>query len=259
VIHAFPKEVHIKQIACGATHCLVLTTQGKNDALPAMRSLIIALGVYSWGQNNQGQIGSPEPVPMMMRVHQKNLLLVQSLKNKNIVQIAAGGYHSLALTGMIVLRVTVILLTMLIDAGEVYGFGAGGYGQLGTGNKSNQKFPTLALELVGKQINFIVAGPSHSIAISTEGKVRTPDAYIYLIYIDNVIKAYLFGRTESRQCNCVASENACVQPVEVSIKNEFFVYAAAAHSCTYLVTVSGKIFSYGTLWVSSRSSFRCYI
>jgi hypothetical protein len=60
----------------------------------------------------------------------------------------------------------------------------------------------------------------------------------------------LFGRTESEQCNCKAPENACIKPVEVSIKDEFFVYGAAAHSCTYLVTVSGRIFSFGTLWVS---------
>ncbi len=58
-----------------------------------------------------------------------------------------------------------------LDAGEVYSFGAGNYGQLGTGNKNIQKLPTLALELAGKHINFIAAGPSHSIAISTDGKV----------------------------------------------------------------------------------------
>lgn len=67
--------------------------------------------------------------------------------------------------------VQVGLNNTLLDAGEVYSFGAGGYGQLGTGDKNNQRFPTLALELVSKHINFIAAGPSHSIAISNDGKV----------------------------------------------------------------------------------------
>ncbi len=67
-----------------------------------------------------------------------------------------------------------------------------------------------------------------------------------------VMQAYLFGRTESNQCNCTAPSNACIQPVEISIKDEFFVYGAAAHSCTYLVTVQGKIYDYGILWVSSK-------
>eukprot|EP00029_Vermamoeba_vermiformis_P010522 TRINITY_DN553_c0_g2_i1.p1 TRINITY_DN553_c0_g2~~TRINITY_DN553_c0_g2_i1.p1 ORF type:complete len:701 (-),score=114.21 TRINITY_DN553_c0_g2_i1:768-2870(-) len=203
VVHKFPNDVQIKQIACGATHCLILTNKG----------------VYAWGQNNQGQMGIDEQpgAVIMMRMQYHNVLPVNALRNKNIVQIACGGYHSLALT----------------DAGEVYAFGAGGYGQLGTGNKNNQQFPTMALELASKQINFIAAGPSHSIAISTDGK------------------AYLFGRTESKQCNCTAPENACVQPVEVAIKDEFFVYAAAAHSCTYLVTVRGKIYDFGVLWSES--------
>jgi hypothetical protein len=47
----------------------------------------------------------------------------------------------------------------------------------------------------------------------------------------------------------MAANSACVTPVEIALKDEFFVYAAAAHSCTFLVTVSGKIFDYGVLWV----------
>ncbi len=69
----------------------------------------------------------------------------------------------------------------------------------------------------------------------------------------------MFGRTESKQCNCTAPENACLQPVEVSIKDDFFVYGAAAHSCTYLVTVSGKIYDYGVLWVSLRTFCQTFV
>lgn len=63
--------------------------------------LIVILGVYAWGQNNNGQMGIVEPpnTVIMMRNFHKELSLVAALKNKNVVQIAAGGYHSLALTG----------------------------------------------------------------------------------------------------------------------------------------------------------------
>lgn len=64
----------------------------------------------------------------------------------------------------------------LADRGEVFGFGAGNYGQLGTGYAINKTTLVPAKALAGKQINYIAAGPSHSIAISTDGKVL-PDPF----------------------------------------------------------------------------------
>ena len=58
------------------------------------------------------------------------------------------------------------------DRGEVFGFGAGNYGQLGTGTIINKTNIVLAKALSGKHISFIAAGPSHSIAISNDGKVN---------------------------------------------------------------------------------------
>lgn len=40
-------------------------------------------------------------------VHHKQLLPVVGLKNRNVVQLAAGGYHSLALTGRTSIRTAV--------------------------------------------------------------------------------------------------------------------------------------------------------
>ncbi len=74
-----------------------------------MSSVTVNLGVYAWGSNSQGQMGiAPQPGPAMMRVQYNHLLPVTALKNKNIVQIAGGGYHSLALTGRCRIRCTMI-------------------------------------------------------------------------------------------------------------------------------------------------------
>jgi alpha-tubulin suppressor-like RCC1 family protein len=63
----------------------------------------------------------------------------------------------------------------------VYGFGAGTYGQLGNGRIVQSSDPILATALKGIQVNFIAAGPSHSIALSTQGKVNRLITILLLI------------------------------------------------------------------------------
>lgn len=57
-------------------------------------------------------------------------------------QVACGYAHTLALT----------------DEGFVYSWGANSYGQLGTGNKSNQAFPTLMNTDKERLISFYTGG-----------------------------------------------------------------------------------------------------
>lgn len=79
--------------------------------------------VYSWGgggQNkNKGQLGHSNkkdlPVPH----------LIQFFKDKRAIKIACGDYHSMVLT----------------RDEELYSFGEGTYGQLGTGGKEDHATP----------------------------------------------------------------------------------------------------------------------
>lgn len=67
----------IKQVACGKSHSLAINEWGQ---------------LFTWGSNSSGQLG-----------HDSNDIssapkLVRYLATKQIVQIASGHYHSLALT-----------------------------------------------------------------------------------------------------------------------------------------------------------------
>jgi alpha-tubulin suppressor-like RCC1 family protein len=77
------------------------------------------------------------------------------MSDKNVTQIAAGNYHSLAL-----------------DAdGRLYAAGRNYFGQLGLGDADDRwKFAEIA-SLNGKKIVAIAAGDSHSLALDADGKV----------------------------------------------------------------------------------------
>ncbi|XP_023587336.1 RCC1 and BTB domain-containing protein 2 isoform X3 [Trichechus manatus latirostris] len=146
------------EVACGSYHSLVLTSDGE---------------VFAWGYNNSGQVGSGstanQPIPRRV---------TGCLQNKVVVNIACGqmcsmavvdagevcvwGYNGngqlglgssgnqptpcriAALQGIRVQRVACGYAHTLVltDEGQVYAWGANSYGQLGTGNKSNQSYPT---------------------------------------------------------------------------------------------------------------------
>ncbi|XP_040518219.1 RCC1 and BTB domain-containing protein 2 isoform X5 [Gallus gallus] len=146
------------EVACGSHHSMVLTSDGE---------------VYTWGYNNSGQVGSGstanQPIPRRV---------TSCLQNKVVVNIACGqmcsmavvengevyvwGYNGngqlglgssgnqptpcriAALQGIRVQRVACGCAHTLVltDEGQIYAWGANSYGQLGTGNKSNQSYPT---------------------------------------------------------------------------------------------------------------------
>lgn len=108
--------------------------------------------LFVWGSNNAGQCGlendssATYPLPK----------LVKSLATKQIVQIACGHYHSLALT----------------NSGELYSFGSNLYGQLGLGFECEKVTkPTLVKSLIGIPIAFMVCGGNHSFVVSKSGAV----------------------------------------------------------------------------------------
>ncbi|XP_043929108.1 RCC1 and BTB domain-containing protein 2 isoform X2 [Protopterus annectens] len=145
------------EVASGAHHSMVLTSDGE---------------VYAWGYNNSGQVGSGstanQPTPRKV---------TSSIQNKMVVNIACGqmcsvavmdngevyvwGYNGngqlglgsngnqptpcrvAALQGVHVCQVVCgYAHTMALTTdGSIYAWGANAYGQLGTGNRSNQSYP----------------------------------------------------------------------------------------------------------------------
>ncbi|XP_028353112.1 RCC1 and BTB domain-containing protein 2 isoform X4 [Physeter macrocephalus] len=146
------------EVACGSYHSLVLTSDGE---------------VFAWGYNNSGQVGSGstanQPIPRRVTGCLQNKVVVNvacgqmcSMAVVNTGEVYVWGYNGngqlglgssgnqptpcrvAALQGIRVQRVACGYAHTLVltDEGQVYAWGANSYGQLGTGNKSNQSYPT---------------------------------------------------------------------------------------------------------------------
>ena len=146
-------------IAAGSFYSLALTDEGK---------------VYAWGYNNRGQLGlgnsgfdTQREIPTLIDYSNNDF----NFLDETIISIAAGEYHSLAVT----------------DQGKVYAWGYNFQGQLGigvsgsgigvSGSNAYRLNPTL-IDYSNNDFNFldetiisVSAGYYHSHALTDEGKV----------------------------------------------------------------------------------------
>ncbi len=136
----FPAGTSITQVAVGAFHSLALSSTER---------------IYAWGGNSSGQLGndtaanSPIPVPVSAGAIPAGT---------KIIQIAAGGLHSLALS----------------STGQVYAWGDNSSGQLGNDTASNSPVPipvSAGAIPAGTKIVQIAAGYAHSLALSSTGQI----------------------------------------------------------------------------------------
>jgi alpha-tubulin suppressor-like RCC1 family protein len=118
-------------------HTLVLATNGN---------------LYSWGRNTNGQLGAGDYI-----TYSTPTLVNSTYINTQIIAIAAGGNHSVALT---------------VD-GRVFSWGSNIYGQLGTGDTSGisqyNPIPTNTLgSLLSKMVLAITAGWEHTLVLTAD-------------------------------------------------------------------------------------------
>jgi alpha-tubulin suppressor-like RCC1 family protein len=106
--------------------------------------------------------------------------------------IAAGGYHSLALK----------------NNGTVYAWGYNNYGQLGNGNKINSSIPILINNLTN--VTAVAAGTHHSLALKSDGTV------------------WAWGRNDYGQLGIGTTNNSSF-PVQVTGLTNVVAIAAGAH------------------------------
>ncbi|XP_052121227.1 uncharacterized protein LOC113205965 [Frankliniella occidentalis] len=126
-------RTRVLSVACGQNHTLALTENG----------------LYSWGSSIYGQLGlgkiSQSPYPR----------LITALLDYRIVAVAAGQYHSLALT----------------STGRVFTWGWGVHGQLGHGSVENYSFPSAVHAFEGQVVSAIGGGHAHSLFLLSSGQV----------------------------------------------------------------------------------------
>lgn len=101
--------------------------------------------------------------------------MVKSLATKQVVQIACGRSHSMALTngniGLNSISLYFNLNNIFATVGELYAWGSNSHGQLGLGScESPELKPCLIKLLQGIPISHIACGADFSFAVSSSGK-----------------------------------------------------------------------------------------
>ncbi|KAJ7419154.1 putative E3 ubiquitin-protein ligase HERC4 [Pitangus sulphuratus] len=127
---------NIVAVSCGEAHTLALNDKGQ---------------VYAWGLATDGQLGLPG-TEECIRVPRN----IKSLSEVQIVQVACGYYHSLALS----------------KGSEVFSWGQNKYGQLGLGYEyKKQTSPHMIKSLLGIPFAQIAAGGAHSFVLTLSGAI----------------------------------------------------------------------------------------
>ena len=123
----------IKEIACGASHCLALS---QADIL------------YSWGCGLAGRLGHGN------EEHYNMPKVVNKATSYHFEKLSAGYCHSAALTKEM----------------ELYTWGDGAYGKLGHGNFCNEYEPLHVVELTMCRITTVSCGVFHTLCTAQSGK-----------------------------------------------------------------------------------------
>jgi alpha-tubulin suppressor-like RCC1 family protein len=189
-------------------------------------SLAVTAGgsLYSFGENRWGELGrapgsgseaaDPTPARVSLGAATRNA--------ERVVEAAAGGAHSLALT----------------STGRLYAFGQNFYGQLGssTSNGEETANPTpaaVALPGASGAVSEIAAGGDHSLAVTTTGQL------------------YAFGRNELGQLGNAAGSgtelpNPTPRAVSLPGAEGPVVQVAAGFSHSLALTATGQLYAFGS-------------
>ncbi|PKL30786.1 hypothetical protein CVV43_05370, partial [Candidatus Saccharibacteria bacterium HGW-Saccharibacteria-1] len=130
----------VKNIVAGASYSVVLTANGK---------------IYSWGDNNYGQLGNNSTTVSNVPVA---AYASGVLNDKMIKSVSAQGYHTVALG----------------TDGQIYSWGYNAYGELGNNTNTNSSVPVVIYSsgvLSGDNIISISTGNYHTLALGESGRV----------------------------------------------------------------------------------------
>ncbi|CAH0763694.1 unnamed protein product [Diatraea saccharalis] len=188
------KEFKISAVACGLQHSLALNEWGQP---------------YSWGCNSMGQLGLD---PKNDSISHNVPSIVRTLATKNVVQIACGSYHSVALT----------------NSGDLYAWGANSYGQCGLGTMSSKEIvPQQITSLLGVPIALIACGSNHTFALSKSGAV------------------FGWGKNTHGQLGLQHKDNRCYPSHLKSLRDVKVCHITCGEDFTAFLTLDGGVFTCG--------------
>jgi alpha-tubulin suppressor-like RCC1 family protein len=193
-------ETLVKLVA-GTSHSLALAASGR---------------IFAWGDNASGRLGNSSITPSSVPVR---VTATGLLSGKTVVNIAAGGSHSLALT----------------SDGQVAAWGSNSSGQLGTGGSSSGSAAPVAVfrsgVLADKLVTDIAAGQSHSVALLSDGTMVAWGA--------NSSGQLGTGNTTQSTLPVAVLSNGALAGIR-------FVAIAAGANHTLALSSDGRVFSWGS-------------
>jgi alpha-tubulin suppressor-like RCC1 family protein len=135
---SLPGSPTVTAVAAGNGFSLALTSQGQ---------------VWAWGKNVDGELG--DGTTSSTDKGASTPVMVKLRPGTKVKSLFAGGSHSLALT----------------STGQVLAWGANSSGQLGDGTTAPSDVPLATALPSGTTVTAIAAGDSHSLALTSTGKV----------------------------------------------------------------------------------------
>uniref|UniRef100_A0A8C3LQ30 HECT-type E3 ubiquitin transferase n=1 Tax=Chrysolophus pictus TaxID=9089 RepID=A0A8C3LQ30_CHRPC len=183
---------NIVAVSCGEAHTLALNDKGQ---------------VYAWGLAADGQLGLPG-TEECIRVPRN----IKSLSEIQIVQVACGYYHSLALS----------------KGSEVFSWGQNKYGQLGLGYEyKKQNSPHVIKSLLGIPFAQIAAGGAHSFVLTLSGAI------------------FGWGRNKFGQLGLNDDNDRYVPTLLKSLRTQKVVHICCGEDHTAALTKEGGVFTFG--------------
>lgn len=232
----------VVSVACGDTHTLVATDTGE---------------LWSFGRNQNGQLGLGSIQDSL------SPQLVAALQGKRVMRVACGAEHSCCVT----------------DAGEVYCWGWGRYGNIGDGESQDRHLPTKAKGLEGVRVQQVACGWRHSIAVDDGGAMYTwgwgayaqlmhgdrTDQYVpkrvealrnhrvalvaggwrHTLAADSEGRLFSAGWGKFGQCGVGSCEDVVTPRQVEALAGERVVLLESGWKHTLAVTASGKFYSWG--------------
>ncbi|KAK3006187.1 hypothetical protein RJ639_015803 [Escallonia herrerae] len=157
--------VPVSAVSCGGFFTMALTEEGK---------------LWNWGANSNYELGRGDKVGGWKPQE------VPSVEDIRFIQLASGGYHSLALS----------------DEGKVFSWGHGGHGQLGHSSTQSRSIPMTIEALADEKVVYIACGGSSSAAITDKGKL------------------YMWGNAKDCQLGAPSLPEVQSSPVKVNFLSE---------------------------------------